>query len=456
MHPLFDILLQNLRIDASQMVEEGHDQAALNKEIDAAAATGSLDVLARLQEDLWNRPSLASFAYEEPSDWESISSYFPDAESHARFPGDEKALADRLLAAWMGRCIGCQLGKPLEGAWPEEVKKVCEETESWPLTNYLKPVYDPKRLKELAQIDGYGKRIAANQWLTHGQFNCVAPDDDIHYAIIGLLTLEKYGVEFTGEQAMVTLRMVNPQAMLWAAGLNMVQKSGFGIAASYTAVFGNPARQSLGAQIRCDPFGWAAPANPALTARMAYRDAANSQTRNGIYSGIFFSVAMADAFSHGDPIRAMETAEQYVPPKSRFAEMVRFTRQACRKHADWEAANAALYARYDQDAFAPEKAPMNHSLINAGIVLLAILKGEGHFTRTVGISVMAGRDTDCNGATVGSIMGCALGMAGIPQYWTVPLNDTIQTELCGMHTLKISDLARRMLEISKKQARYSG
>ena len=146
--------------------------------------------------------------------------------------------------------------------------------------------------------------------------------------------------------------------------------------------------------IRCDPFGWVSPANPALAARLTWRDAIGSQTRNGIYSGIFFAVAMADAIAHGDPIRALNTAQTYVPPKSRFAEMIDFTRKVCAEHHDWEQANNALYARYDCDLFAPERAPMNHSLINAAIVILSILKGEGDLTRTIGISVMAGRDTD--------------------------------------------------------------
>ena len=455
MHPLFDLVLRDLKTDALQMTEEGHDLVALNREIDAAATGGSIDRLVRLQEELWQRPSPSTFGYEEPSDWETISLGFPAADSHTQFNGNLEKLADHLHAAWLGRCAGCQLGKPVEGAWPEEIKQTLQECHSWPLADYLAPIHDPQRLAELAKIDGYGRRLAANQWLTRGHFDHVAPDDDIHYAIVGLLTLEKHGVNFTGDQAIATLRSVNPQAMLWASGLSMVQKSSFGIPASHTAVYGNPCRQSLGAQIRCDPFGWAAPANPALAAELAWRDAANSQVRNGIYSGIFFAVAMADAFSHGDPIRALATAEAYVPPRSRFAEMIRITRQACRNHADWESANAALYARYDQDVYAHQRSPMNHSLINAGIVIMAILMGGGDFTRTLGISVMVGRDTDCNGATAGSIMGCALGTAGIPQHWTDTLNDTIRTELCGMRELKISDLAHRTLEVAKNHVRFA-
>ena len=294
------------------------------------------------------------------------------------------------------------------------------------------------------------------QDITRGRFAAVEPDDDIHYAIAGLRTLETHGIEFTTDQAIRTIMAINPQGILFCAGLNMVRKAGFGVPAPLTAVFGNAVgRQSLGAQIRCDPFGWSAPANPTLAARLAYKDAVGSQTRNGIYSGIFFAVAIADALACGDPVRALDTAQQYVPPKSRFAQMIDFTRQACRQHQDWEAANAAIYARYDQDFHASQKAPMNHSLINAAITIMAILKGGGDFGRTVCIAVMAGRDTDCNAATAGSILGCALGTTGIPRFWTDPFNNTVRTELMGMPTIKITELARRTFDVARKNGRYA-
>jgi ADP-ribosylglycohydrolase len=129
--------------------------------------------------------------------------------------------------------------------------------------------------------------------------------------------------------------------------------------------------------------------------------------------------------------------------------MIAVARRACAEHDDWQEANAAIYARYDRDLYAPELAPANHCLINAAIVIMAILKGQRDFSRTIGISVMAGRDTDCNGATAGSILGCALGSGAIPAHWAEPLNDTIHTELCGLQTLRISDLARRMLAIAR-------
>jgi len=447
MHPLYDIVRKSLKTDAAQMTEEGHDKGALLAELEAAAAKHSLDALIALQQDFWARPSPPDFPYEEPNDWETIASFFPDPDTHAEFRGTDKELADRILAGWQGRCVGCQLGKPLEGTGrADKIKKVLTAVGSWPLEDYMNPVPDGMDL-EPVQDCAFFTRPYKNK-LAKGNFRGMAPDDDIHYALIGLHTLEKHGAAFTAEQAIDTLKTLAPASCLYASGRNMFITSLFGIPAPQTALFNNPCRQSLGAMIRCDPFGWTAPGDPVLAADMAYRDAVGSQVRNGIYSGIFFAVLIADVFAHGDPVRAIDTAEQYVPPKSRFAEMVRFVKDACARESDWEKINAALMAQpwhYVRE--------FNHALPNAAIVLTGLLKGGGDFTKTLGITVMAGLDTDCTGATAGSIMGCALGTAGIAGHWTEPLADTIHCELKGMCELKISAVAERTFRVARTNAR---
>jgi hypothetical protein len=449
MHPLYDIVLKDLRTDLEQMLETGHDRGALEAELDATVKAGSLDSLTLLQETWWTRPSPPSFSFEEPHAWEMIRAGFPAAESHARFTGSEAELGDRLLAAWRGRCAGCQLGKPLEGTtWPDKIQRVLEIAGSWPLTDYMKPTpsgVDAAAVKDLSFFDGGHPWRQA--WCK-GNFSDVAPDDDIHYAITSLMVLERHGVAFTPQQAIDVIVSVTPRDCLFAAGKNMLRTSVFGVPTPLTAVMGNPCRQSLGAMIRCDPFGWCAPGHPALAASMAYRDAVNSQVRNGIYAGIFFAVLMADTLAHGDPIRAIETATAYVPPRSRFAEMVRLVQTWCKETDDWQKVARAILERWPGEA-----KQFNHAITNAAIVLLGLYMGKGDFGRTLCTTVMAGLDTDCTGATVGSIMGCALGTRGIPESWTAPFRDTVRTELRELGSLRISELAKRTLAVASKNAR---
>jgi hypothetical protein len=366
-HPLYELMVETLRTDASQMVEEGHDEEALLKELDEADKQDSLDALVELQRKWWERPSPPDFPYEEPSDWEGISAHFPDPEPHEHFCGGEEALADRLLAAWQGRCVGCQLGKPLEGTmWPDSIREVLETVGSWPLTDYMNPVPVDIEVEQLPDCDFFQHGWKNEQ--TKGRFDAVLPDDDILYVMISQAILEEFGPDFTSEQAAEKLVDLAPASCLYASGRNLFRTFVFGLKSPYTAIFGNPCRQSLGAQIRCDPWGWGAPANPALAASMAYRDARNSQVRNGIYSGIFFAVLMADVLAHGDVARAIETGEDYVPPESRFAEMVRFVRSECAETEDWQKVNSAILEKWPEEA---EK--FNHSIPNGAIVLLGLL-----------------------------------------------------------------------------------
>ena len=50
-----------------------------------------------------------------------------------------------------------------------------------------------------------------------------------------------------------------------------------------------------------------------------------------------------------------------------------------------------------------------HTINNAEVVAAALLWGEGDFSRTIGLAVEAGLDTDCAGATAGSVFGALHG-----------------------------------------------
>ncbi|WP_268794462.1 ADP-ribosylglycohydrolase family protein [Paenibacillus sp. DMB20] len=57
--------------------------------------------------------------------------------------------------------------------------------------------------------------------------------------------------------------------------------------------------------------------------------------------------------------------------------------------------------------------------------MLALLYGEGDFSRTVEIASMCGWDTDCNAGNVGTILGVFGGLTGIPEHYRKPINDFI-------------------------------
>ena len=71
------------------------------------------------------------------------------------------------------------------------------------------------------------------------------------------------------------------------------------------------------------------------------------------------------------------------------------------------------------------------------IVVASLLYGKGDYAQSICMAVETGFDTDCNGATVGSILGMANGIHSIPDYWVTPMRDTLHTSIFGVGTVSI-------------------
>jgi len=89
-----------------------------------------------------------------------------------------------------------------------------------------------------------------------------------------------------------------------------------------------------------------------------------------------------------------------------------------------------------------------HTINNAACCAAMILWADGDFEKAITGAVLCGWDTDCNGATVGSIMGAYLG--AIPEKWSAPLHDTMYASVVGFDPVTFTEGAERILKIYKK------
>ena len=87
-----------------------------------------------------------------------------------------------------------------------------------------------------------------------------------------------------------------------------------------------------------------------------------------------------------------------------------------------------------------------HTISNAMIVVMALLVGEGDFGKSVCAAVQAAFDTDCNGATVGSILGMRGGEGCISDYWKQPTHGILDTTVVGAEKSPISKLVDRTMK----------
>ncbi len=152
---------------------------------------------------------------------------------------------------------------------------------------------------------------------------------------------------------------------------------------------------------------------------------------------------IAGAFITDDIDKIIEIGLSEIPSGCRLAEAIRATVERTKSDNDWEKT-----ADWIADEFGHYQGC--HTITNAAIVVMGLIAGQMDFGKTIGISVMAGFDTDCNGATAGSIIGTVLGAKAIPEKWISPLNDTIHSSINEVSRAKISDLATRTIAIASK------
>lgn len=412
--------------ETTQLVEEGRDPAAVQALIESRREAQAYD------EGLWlegqGLPFQDDWPYEEPSDLTGIVAASPGPAPV--FAVDRTALEDRLLGAWRGRCAGCMLGKPVEGRTRETIATWLQAAGEYPLRDYFPPLTPAP--------EGYPS--PENPCL-RGKITRAERDDDTDYPVINLVLLKRYGPEFTPAQVGQGWLELLPCHQTYTAERAAYRNLVNGIEPPESALLFNPYREWIGAQIRADLWGWAAPGNPTQAAEWAWRDASLSHLRNGIYGERFFAALLAAALGTESLEAALEAAVAVVPARSRFAEMVADCRDWHTEDGDWELTRNRIERAYG--AYHPV-----HTLNNAALVLGALLYGGEDFSATVGGAVQGGWDTDCNGATAGSVWGALYGAEALPRQWTEPLQDRLISAVFGYGENSLTALAAETRECS--------
>ena len=409
--------------------EQGADISGVEKEIRALLKwlSGQLETM--------NPPFTER--YYEPMPLDQIKAARPKGPRFLAYKLSDEQLYDKMLGAWLGRGAGCVLGIPVEGRTRDKIKEWAEIIgQPYPLAEYWKEI--PRRGIHYSEpIENFLK----------GKIDHIGPDDDLAYTVLGLLILEDAGIDFTTED--VGRLWVKYLPMACTAERVALENLKKGLKPPKTALKGNPFMEWIGADIRSDPWGYAAPGLPEVAAEFAYRDASVSHVMNGTYGEMFFSAVIAAAFVLDEPIRCLEIGLTEIPARCRLAETVKETLRWCRKDQDWGATHDRIARKY-------KGMHMAHTLNNAALTVAGLYYGQGDFERTISYTVMGGADTDCTGATAGSIMGAILGAKKLPEKWTAPFGDRLTTYIKGHEEHSIKDLARRCCAVAKKvRSRYA-
>ena len=386
----------------------------------------------------------ALFPYTEPEEYSEILKSKKGAYRES-FHADNEKLYDKIYGGWLGRCAGCLLGKPVEGWYRQRIQGLLHDTGNYPIDFYMASdidaaIRDKYEIIDEAQDYGNTKRA----WINN--VSGMPEDDDTNYTVLGLIAAEKYGKELTSDKmghlwlkSLPILHTCTAERIAYKNIINMKLPP-------ESAKYRNPHREWIGAQIRADAFGYVMPGDPEGAAKLCYEDAALSQVKNGIYGEMWVGAMIALAFCTDDMEKVITLAMEEIPPKSRLYEAIKLILQWYKNGMGYDKVSDKIHEMYD------EKTPHDwcHVISNAMIVAAALLYGEKDFAKTIGMATEIGFDTDCNAATAGSVLGVMMGAENLPDKWISPLNDSLQSGVDGLGSVKISEMAKRTLKTAKE------
>lgn len=311
---------------------------------------------------------------------------------------------DKVKGCWLGKIIGGTLGGPWEGR----------------KHTHMLTFYEPVPEEPI-------------------------PNDDLDLQLIWLKMLEEEGID-------PSIRIF---AEYWAkyACRYPWNEYGFfmrnyerGLKPPIAGCFENYYVDEMGSPIRSEIWACLHPADPQSAARMAWKDSSLDHAGGeGMYGEMFLAAMESAAFVIDDPKTLIKIGLNMIPLSSHISRCVREVLWCYENGRTWGETRekiATLFGHYQ---------PCN-AVPNIGFIIIGLLYGKD-FGDKLCKAVNCGYDTDCTGATLGSILGIMYGAKKIPQEWIKPIGNKI---VLHKFTKKfnspsnIDELTERVVYLGKK------
>lgn len=284
---------------------------------------------------------------------------------------------DRVHAGWLGKNIGGTLGGPYEGKM------------------------------HTLDLDYYDPLPDGNQ-----------PNDDLDLQLVWLAMMEEFGVPpRLGHFADYWQRYLTryPWDEYGFCNRNLDR----GLRPPVSGWFENFYVDNMGSPIRSEIWACLAPADPQRAAALAWMDSALDHAGGeGTWGEMFWAAVESAAFVERDPETLIRIGLGMIPPGSEISRAIREALLCWQSGVRWGDARQRIREYYGHPH--PCHAPQNH-----GFTIIGWLYGTDFGDRLCK-AVNCGCDTDCTGATLGSLLGILGGMESIPERWSAPVGEGIK------------------------------
>lgn len=327
---------------------------------------------------------------------------------------------DKVYACWIGKNIGGTMGTPYEGQ------------------------------RVINDIQGFVTKE-----------NEVLPNDDLDLQLVWLHAIEELGAQNVTPQTLgeMWVSFIGPHWNEYGLGKNNLKH---GMIPPLSGDYRNNWRDSNGAWIRTEIWASLAPAAPDVALKYSFADASvDHGVGEGTVAAVFVAAIESAAYVISDFRKLLDIGLSKIPAESRVARSVRLLLKCYEEGDDWKTARNKILQENADIGDGWFEAPSN-----VAYTMLGILYGECDFKKSMIIAINCGDDTDCTGATVGSILGIMGGMAAIPEDWRKHLGDDIVTvsvnkgclydvpKTCTELTAHVVNEAPHMLHANRRGMKY--
>jgi ADP-ribosylglycohydrolase len=289
---------------------------------------------------------------------------------------DRATFADQVLGCWLGKNIGGTLGTP------HECKRYVLNLS----------FYDPVPTKAL-------------------------PNDDLDLQLVWLKMLEETGTD-PSVRTFAEYWSRYGRCFPWNEYGFFMRNFARGLRPPVAGAFENYFVDEMGSPIRSEIWAVLHAGDPQAAARMAWKDSAVDHAGGeGTYGEMFWAAAEAAAFVERDPLTLIRIGLSMIPLSCHISRAIREAVWCWENRVPWGDARERIASRFGH--LQPCNAIPNHAFTVVGW-----LYGQDFGDRLVK-AVNCGFDTDCTGATLGSILGIIEGAARIPKRWSDPVGHNI-------------------------------